>query len=112
METSIAIMGQIREAELRQNTAEADRLYDLYWKAVDRERAEAHRLTEATYQRLGREARQAQLIAAAPDLLAACQAALDFFAHGTPIHVGSVAHHRIAAAVAKARGEQYDDPTA
>ena len=53
----------------------------------------------------------ARLIAAAPDLLEACEHAMEFFLNGTPIHVGSVVHHQIAAAIAKARGERYDDPT-
>ena len=53
----------------------------------------------------------ARLIAAAPDLLEACEQCMEFFLNGTPIHVGSVAHHRIAAALAKVRGEEYDDPT-
>ena len=53
----------------------------------------------------GELAANARLIAAAPDLLAACRLAMEFFANGTPVHVGSVAHQAIASAVARANGE-------
>jgi hypothetical protein len=46
----------------------------------------------------------ARLIAAAPDLLAACRDVLEFLDNGTPLHPGSLLHQEVEAAVARAEG--------
>ena len=51
-----AIMGQIREAEARKDFAEADRLYVLYWEAIDHCREDDDRLNQQVRERLAREA--------------------------------------------------------
>jgi hypothetical protein len=46
----------------------------------------------------------ARLIAAAPDLLAACRDVLEFLDNGSPLQPGSLLHQEIEAAVARAEG--------
>lgn len=44
----------------------------------------------------------ARLIAAAPDLLAACQAVMEFLSNGTPVHPGALVQAEVFNAIAKA----------
>ena len=50
------IMGRIRDAEACGNAVEADRLYVLYWEAVDHCREDNNRLNQQVRERLAREA--------------------------------------------------------
>jgi len=52
----------------------------------------------------GRGEANAHLIAAAPELLAACKELSEYWRHGTPVNPGSYAASHILAAIARAEG--------
>ncbi len=51
--------------------------------------------------RVDRDA-NARLIAAAPDLLAACKSVMEFLSNGTPVHPGALVQAEVFNAIAKA----------
>lgn len=48
----------------------------------------------------------ARLFVAAPDLLAACEAVMEFLSNGTPVHPGSLVQAEVFNAIRKAKGER------
>ena len=55
---------------------------------------------------LAERAANARLIAAAPDLLAACRDVLEFLDNGSPVHPGCLLEQQIREAVARAEGSE------
>lgn len=55
-QSSKQIFSAVRKAEAEGREAEANRLYDLYWEAVDRERAERQRLNRLDQEHMAKMA--------------------------------------------------------